>query len=58
MPFLAIRSISNRCGESYESLDGHEHDLVNAADAAATVTLGTLDALMENGTLAAAPTAA
>lgn len=58
VPFLAIRSISNRCGESYESLDGHEHDLVNAADAAAAVTLGTLDALMENGTLAAAPTAA
>ena len=47
VPFLAIRAISNQCGESYESLDDHQNDLVDAAQAAASVGLGVIDMLAE-----------
>lgn len=40
VPFLAIRSISNVCGEAYEELDGKVDDLVSTARLAAEVTLG------------------
>ena len=40
VPFLAIRSISNVCGEAYEELDDKEDDLVSTACLAAEVTLG------------------
>lgn len=45
IPFLAIRSMSNRCGESYESLDLHEGDLVLAANNAGALTLRVLQEL-------------
>ncbi|WP_432623034.1 5'-methylthioadenosine/S-adenosylhomocysteine nucleosidase [Bifidobacterium sp.] len=47
VPFLAIRAISNQCGESYESLDDHQNDLVDAAQTAASVGLGVIDMLVE-----------
>lgn len=40
IPFLAVRSISNVCGEKYEELDGKVDDLVVTARLAAEVTLG------------------
>lgn len=40
VPFLAIRSISNVCGEAYEELDNKADDLVSTARLAAEVTLG------------------
>ena len=47
VPFLAIRAMSNRCGESYESLDAHKDDLVLAANRAASLTLSVLNALVK-----------
>lgn len=47
VPFLAIRSMSNRCGESYESVDSHKDDLVLAADQAGSLTLRVLKALVK-----------
>ena len=47
VPFLAIRAISNQCGESYESLDDHQNDLVNAARTAASIGLGVIDMVAE-----------
>ena len=47
VPFLAIRAISNQCGESYESLDDHQADLIDAARAAASVGLGVIDMVAE-----------
>ena len=47
VPFLAVRAISNQCGESYESLDDHQADLVDAAQAAAMVGLGVIDMVAE-----------
>mgnify|MGYP001336639802 CR=1 FL=1 len=40
VPFLAIRSMSNVCGEAYEELDNKADDLVSTARLAAEVTLG------------------
>ncbi len=45
--FLAIRAMSNRCGESYESLDEHKDDLVLAANRAGSLTLSVLNALVK-----------
>lgn len=45
VPFLGIRALSNQCGESYESLDDHEHDLYAAANAAASIALGVIDTI-------------
>lgn len=42
VPFLAIRSISNVCGEAYEALDGRERDLLATARLAADVTMGVI----------------
>ncbi|MFU0538982.1 nucleosidase [Gardnerella vaginalis] len=47
VPFLAIRAMSNRCGESYESLDEHKDDLVLAANRAGSLTLSVLNALVK-----------
>ncbi|MFU0516172.1 nucleosidase [Gardnerella vaginalis] len=47
VPFLAIRSMSNRCGESYESVDSHKDDLVLAANQAGSLTLRVLKALVK-----------
>lgn len=47
VPFLAIRSMSNRCGESYESVDSHKDDLVLAANKAGLLTLRVLKALVK-----------
>lgn len=47
VPFLAIRSMSNRCGESYESVDSHKDDLVLAANKAGSLTLRVLKALVK-----------
>ena len=47
VPFLAIRAMSNRCGESYESVDAHKDDLVLAANRAASLTLSVLNALVK-----------
>lgn len=47
VPFLAIRSMSNRCGESYESVDSHKYDLVLAANQAGSLTLRVLKALVK-----------
>lgn len=47
VPFLAIRAMSNRCGESYESLDAHKDDLVLAANRAGILTLSVLNALVK-----------
>lgn len=47
VPFLAIRAMSNRCGESYESLDAHKDDLVLAANRAGSLTLSVLNALVK-----------
>ena len=47
VPFLAIRAMSNRCGESYESLDEHKDDLVLAANHAGSLTLSVLNALVK-----------
>lgn len=47
VPFLAIRAMSNRCGESYESLDEHKDDLVLAANRAGILTLSVLNALVK-----------
>jgi len=41
VPFLAVRSISNVCGEAYEERDNKVDDLVSTAHLAAEVTLGT-----------------
>lgn len=49
VPFLAIRSISNKCGESYESLNDHQDDLVDAACAAASIGLGVIDEIASGG---------
>lgn len=46
IPFLAIRSVSNQCGESYESLNDHENDLVNAANVAAMAGLVVIDRII------------
>ncbi|KFJ05375.1 5'-methylthioadenosine/S-adenosylhomocysteine nucleosidase [Bifidobacterium tsurumiense] len=48
VPFVAIRAISNQCGESYESLDEHQDALVKAANAAAAVTLGVVNSLIQS----------
>lgn len=42
LPFLAIRSISNVCGESYGDLDGREEDLTRCARLAASIALGVI----------------
>lgn len=47
VPFLVIRAISNQCGESYESLDNHQNDLVDAARAAASIALDVIDMVVE-----------
>ncbi|MFU0464555.1 nucleosidase [Gardnerella vaginalis] len=47
VPFLAIRAMSNRCGESYESVDAHKDDLVLAANRAGSLTLSVLNALLK-----------
>lgn len=47
VPFLAIRAISNQCGESYESLDDHQTDLVDAAQAAASIGLDVINMVAE-----------
>ena len=47
VPFLVIRAISNQCGESYESLDNHQNDLVDAAQAAASIALDVIDMVVE-----------
>lgn len=47
VPFLAIRSISNVCGEAYEALDGREQDLFATARLAADVTLGVIRRLAQ-----------
>lgn len=47
VPFLAIRSMSNRCGESYESVDSHKDDLVLAANQAGSLTLRVLKTLVK-----------
>ena len=47
VPFLAIHSMSNRCGESYESVDSHKDDLVLAANQAGSLTLRVLKALVK-----------
>jgi adenosylhomocysteine nucleosidase len=44
---LAIRSISNVCGEAYEALDGREQDLFATARLAADVTLGVIRRLAQ-----------
>lgn len=49
VPFLAIRSISNVCGEPYEELDGREADLVATARLAADVTTGVIARLAAEG---------
>lgn len=41
--FLAIRSISNVCGEAYEALDDRQDDLVRCARLAAEVALGVVE---------------
>lgn len=40
VPFLCIRGISNPCGEAYDDLNAHEHNMQMAADNAGMVTLG------------------
>lgn len=45
VPFLGVRALSNQCGESYESLDDHENDLYDAANAAAAVAMGVIDVI-------------
>lgn len=40
VPFLAIRSISNVCGEAYEALDSRQADLIATARLAAEIVLG------------------
>lgn len=47
VPFLAIRSISNVCGEPYEELDGREADLEAVARLAADVTMGVIARLAD-----------
>lgn len=42
IPFLAVRSISNVCGEAYEELDGRDDDLATTARLAAQVALGVI----------------
>ena len=49
VPFLAIRSISNVCGEPYEELDGREADLEAVARLAADVTMGVITRLADRG---------
>lgn len=46
LPFLAIRSISNVCGEAYGDLDSREEDLTRTARLAAHVTLGVIERIM------------
>lgn len=45
VPFLAVRSISNVCGEAYDDLDGREDDLTRCARLAASITLGVAKSL-------------
>lgn len=47
VPFLGIRALSNQCGESYESLDDHENDLYDAANAAAAIAMGVIDVIAQ-----------
>lgn len=45
VPFLAVRAMSNRCGEAYEDLNRHQSDMTLAAQNAGAAVLAVLAAL-------------
>lgn len=45
VPFLAVRAMSNRCGEAYEDLNRHQSDMALAAQNAGSAVLAVLAAL-------------